>query len=78
QHIQIKVVGDQGEIAFKIKRSTALQRLMDAYINKSGQDRASVRFLYDGNRLEGTETPEELDMEEGDQIQVTVQQIGGF
>ncbi|KAI8918397.1 hypothetical protein PhCBS80983_g01198 [Powellomyces hirtus] len=78
QHINLKVVGqDQSEIAFKIKRTTPLQRLMDAYVGKTGQDRNSVRFLYDGARINGHETPDELDMEDNDMIQVSVQQLGG-
>ncbi|KAI9098673.1 small ubiquitin-related modifier 2-A [Phlyctochytrium arcticum] len=78
QHINLKVLGhDQTEIAFKIKRTTPLQRLMDAYVSKTGQDKTSVRFLYDGNRINGHETPDELEMEDNDMIQVTVQQLGG-
>ncbi|KAI9012830.1 small ubiquitin-like protein [Gaertneriomyces semiglobifer] len=78
QHINLKVVNQDGsEIAFKIKRSTPMQRLMDAYVAKTGQDKNSVRFLFDGQRINGHETPEELDMEDNDQIQVSVQQLGG-
>ncbi|TPX67370.1 hypothetical protein SpCBS45565_g03817 [Spizellomyces sp. 'palustris'] len=78
QHINLKVLGqDQSEIAFKIKRTTPLQRLMDAYVAKTGQDKSSVRFLYDGQRINGHETPDELDMEDNDMIQVSVQQLGG-
>ncbi|KAJ3006508.1 hypothetical protein HKX48_000101 [Thoreauomyces humboldtii] len=77
QHINLKVVGGDGsEIAFKIKRTTPLQRLMDAYVNKTGQDKGAVRFIIDGNRINGHETPDELEMEDGDMIQVSVQQAG--
>ncbi|KAI8812964.1 ubiquitin-related domain-containing protein [Cladochytrium replicatum] len=78
EHINLKVVGsDNTEIAFKIKRSTPLSKLMDAYIQKTGLDRNSIRFLFEGDRLQPHNTPDELDMEDGDQISVAVQQLGG-
>ncbi|KAI9320327.1 ubiquitin-related domain-containing protein [Zopfochytrium polystomum] len=79
QHINLKVKGADGtEIAFKIKRSTTLQRLMDAYTSKTGVDKNSIRFMFDGKRLLGTETPDMLEMEDGDMISTAVTQIGGW
>ncbi|KAJ3041045.1 hypothetical protein HDV00_009945 [Rhizophlyctis rosea] len=78
QHINLKVVGnDQSEISFKIKNTTPFQRLMDAYLQKTGQDKNAVRFLYQGTRIQADATPQDLDMEDGDQIDVTVEQLGG-
>ncbi|KAI8622037.1 ubiquitin-related domain-containing protein [Chytriomyces sp. MP71] len=78
QHINLKVVGSDGnEVAFKIKRSTQLSKLMDAYSSKTGVDPRSVRFLVDGNRLNPTDTPDSLDLEDGDVIQTTINQVGG-
>ena len=37
----------------------------------------SVRFLFDGNRISPNQTPEELDMEDNDVIDVMVEQQGG-
>ena len=37
----------------------------------------SVRFLFDGNRVNPNQTPQELDMEDGDVIDVMVEQQGG-
>ncbi|TPX77305.1 hypothetical protein CcCBS67573_g01422 [Chytriomyces confervae] len=44
--------------AFKIKRSTQLSKLMEAYSNKTGVDSKSIRFLLDGVRLNPTDTPD--------------------
>ncbi|KAJ3215574.1 Small ubiquitin- modifier 1 [Dinochytrium kinnereticum] len=78
RHVNLKVVGPDGtEIAFKIKRSTPLQRLMDAYVAKTGVDSKTIRFLVDGSRIQGTQTPDELELEDGDQIETAVQQLGG-
>ncbi|KAI8378050.1 ubiquitin-related domain-containing protein [Radiomyces spectabilis] len=79
EHINLKVVGsDNNEVFFKIKRTTQLKKLMDAYCDRQGKSPNSVRFLYDGNRVLPTHTPNELDMEDGDTIDVMVEQIGGF
>jgi hypothetical protein len=38
EHINLKVVGpDGGEVAFKIKKTTNLSKLMEAYATKTGQ-----------------------------------------
>ncbi|KAI8839057.1 ubiquitin-related domain-containing protein [Chytriomyces cf. hyalinus JEL632] len=61
QHINLKVLGSDGnEIAFKIKRSTQLSKLMEAYSNKTGVDSKSIRFLLDGVRLNPTDTPDSV------------------
>jgi small ubiquitin-related modifier len=36
-----------------------------------------VRFLFDGQRLNSNQTPQELEMEDGDVIDVMVEQQGG-
>nr|CAG8611170.1 4681_t:CDS:2 [Entrophospora candida] len=49
---------------------------MDAYCERQGKSLASLRFLYDGERVQSHNTPAELDMEDGDSIDVMVEQIG--
>ena len=39
---------------------------------------SDIRFLYEGERLKGGETPVDLDMEDGDQIQAAIEQQGGY
>lgn len=45
---------DHNEVFFKIKRSTQLKKLMDAYCERQGKATSSVRFLYDGIRIQPT------------------------
>ncbi|EIE76644.1 hypothetical protein G6F46_003770 [Rhizopus delemar] len=79
EHINLKVVGsDKNEVFFKIKRTTQLRKLMDAYCERQGKAPGSVRFLYDGTRVQNHNTPNELDMDDGDSIDVMVEQIGGY
>jgi len=76
--INVKVVSSTGdEIFFKIKRSTKLSKLQGAYATKVGKDVASIRFLYDGSRINDDDTPSSLDMEDNDTIDVMVEQVGG-
>jgi hypothetical protein len=51
---------DQSEVFFKIKRSTQLKKLMEAYCDRQGKTLSSVRFLYDGERVQTTNTPNEV------------------
>ncbi|KAJ6510812.1 small ubiquitin-related modifier [Mycena sanguinolenta] len=76
--INIKVVSSTGEeVFFKIKRSTKLSKLQGAYASKVGKDVGSIRFLYDGARINDDDTPASLDMEDNDTIDVMVEQVGG-
>jgi len=62
---------------FKIKRTTALKKLMDAFCERQGKAPNSVRFLFDGSRVQPSDTPESLDMQDGDCLEVHQEQIGG-
>jgi len=77
-HISLKVVDQEGnEVYFKIKRSTPLRKLMDAYCSRQAKSQDSIRFLYDGQRVLPDSTPEEMDMEDNDIIDAVLQQTGG-
>ncbi|TFK51262.1 ubiquitin-like protein [Heliocybe sulcata] len=76
--INIKVVTSSGEeVFFKIKRNTKLSKLQAAYAAKVGKDVGSIRFLYDGQRINEDDTPASLEMEDSDTIDVMVEQVGG-
>ncbi|XP_051134892.1 small ubiquitin-related modifier 1-like [Andrographis paniculata] len=77
-HINLKVKGQDGnEVHFRIKKSTQLKKLMNAYCDRQSVDYNSIAFLFDGRRLRGEQTPEELEMEEGDEIDAMLHQTGG-
>ena len=67
------------EIIFVLKHTTPLQKMMHAYCNRKGVSTSSVRFLFeDSNRINETQTPQQLDMEDGDRIHVRREQMGGM
>ncbi|EGN97649.1 hypothetical protein SERLA73DRAFT_139979 [Serpula lacrymans var. lacrymans S7.3] len=78
--IQLKVVFQGRTLYFSTKRTSSLRRLIDAAADRLGIDRDAVRFQYNGITLRGDEreTPQELDMEEDDEIDVHIEQIGGY
>ncbi|CAH9072758.1 unnamed protein product [Cuscuta epithymum] len=78
QHINLKVKGQDGnEVFFRIKRSTQLKKLMNAYCDRQSVEITSIAFLFDGRRLRADQTPDELEMEDGDEIDAMLHQTGG-
>ena len=49
---------------------------VNAYAKRKGVQGNALRFLLDGQRINATQTPEELEMEDGDVIDVMVEQQG--
>jgi small ubiquitin-related modifier len=77
-HINLKVVGaDNSEVHFKIKKTTQLKKLKQAYADRQGVSLTSLRFLFDGQRVSDEMSPKTLEMEEGDVIEVYQEQTGG-
>ena len=62
EHLNIKVTDSNNEVFFKIKRTTQLKKLMDAFCERSGKAPTSVRFLYDGTRVMPTDSPESVSL----------------
>ena len=58
EHLNIKVTDNNNEVFFKIKRTTQLKKLMDAFCERQGKSPASVRFLFDGQRVQPTDNPD--------------------
>uniref|UniRef100_A0A7N0ZZ03 Small ubiquitin-related modifier n=1 Tax=Kalanchoe fedtschenkoi TaxID=63787 RepID=A0A7N0ZZ03_KALFE len=77
-HINLKVKGQDGnEVFFRIKRNTQLRKLMNAYCDRQSVEMNSIAFLFDGRRLRQEQTPDELEMEDGDEIDAMLHQTGG-
>ncbi|KAJ2009688.1 SUMO protein smt3 [Coemansia thaxteri] len=78
EQVNIKVIGpDSSEVMFRIKTTTKLSKLMQAYCTRTGQAAGSVRFLVDGQRISADDTPQSLGLEEGDSIDAMSEQVGG-
>ena len=60
-----------------IKRSNKLEKLMNHFCTKMNLSANQCRFIFDGERLKDDDTPDKLEMENGDEIDVMVEQTGG-
>nr|DAD23966.1 TPA_asm: hypothetical protein HUJ06_025429 [Nelumbo nucifera] len=61
----------------RIKRSTQLRKLMIAYCKQQLIELNSVKFFFDGIRLLGEQTPDELKMKDNDEIDAIVEKCKG-
>ena len=78
EYIKLKVVGqDSNEIHFRVKMSTSMAKLKKSYAERVGAPVTSLRFLFDGRRINDDETPKALEMEQEDVIEVYQEQTGG-
>ena len=64
-------------MTFKIKKTTKLQKVFEAYTQHLGVEVGSRRFFFDGKRIKGDATPKMLEMEDQDQIDCFLEQVGG-
>ena len=70
-NIKLKVVGqDSNEIHFRVKQTTQMGKLMKSYSERVGVPITSLRFLFDGRRINDDESPSALEMEQDDAIEV--------
>ena len=78
EYIQLKVVQENStEIQVRVKQNSELVELKQTYSDMVGVPISSLRFLFHGTRIDGTESPQSLDMETDDQIEVYEEQRGG-
>jgi small ubiquitin-related modifier len=79
EYIKLKVVGqDSNEIHFRVKQTTQMGKLKKSYSERVGVPVTSLRFLFDGRRINDDETPKALEMEQDDVIEVYQEQTGGM
>ena len=77
QPINIKVMTQDGyEVSFKMKEGTEFRKLMDAFCQRQGISENTVRFLLEGVKLDHAQTPMDVGMEDGDIIDLMVEQQG--
>ena len=80
EYIKLKVVSqDSNEIRFRVKQTTQIGKLKKSYSERVGVPVTSLRFLFDGCRINDDESmlALEKEMEEDDVIEVYQEQNGG-
>ena len=77
-HITLRVKDqDQNEVFFRIKKSAPLKMLMDGYCVRKHVQLDTFVFMIDDRRLRPEQTPNEVGLEDGDEIDVFTHQVGG-
>lgn len=75
--ISIKVSDlDGGEVIFKMKNTTRFASIFEAICARKKLANGSFSLIFDGKRVKRNDTPEDLDMEDGDEIVVVLEQYG--
>lgn len=78
EHIHVKVSGQDGSLVhFKVKMNTKMEKVMKAYCQRQGFNIENLRFFFDGQPLNGSDTPATLGMEDKDVIDAFQRQTGG-
>jgi small ubiquitin-related modifier len=54
-----------------------MSKVFNAYAQRKGLDPKALRFLLDGQRIADDETPKTLELEDEDQIDCLLEQLGG-
>ena len=75
--INIRIRAQCGEETFfKVKTTTKLNKIFNAYATRKGVAATDLRFLFSGVRVRGDQTPAGIDMEEGDMLDCMAEQGG--
>mmetsp|Transcript_3510 Transcript_3510/g.10173 ORF Transcript_3510/g.10173 Transcript_3510/m.10173 type:complete len:93 (+) Transcript_3510:224-502(+) len=77
-HITLVVKDQNGsDLQFKVKGITKFEKIFAAYCERKGIQPAGIKFLFDGERLLSTSTPEQEKMADNDVIDAVLEQTGG-
>lgn len=61
----------------KVKAATPFQKIFEAAEKRFQKEPGTFKFTFDGQRIRPEMTPAELGMEDGDQIDAHLTQVGG-
>lgn len=55
-----------------------MSKVFSTYAQRKGVEVNALRFLLDGERIKEDQTPKSLELEDNDQIDCMLEQVGGF
>ena len=62
---------------YRVKHNGTMKKLMEVFAKRNRTDVSSIRFLVDGERVTDKCTPASLELEDKDQVDCFVEQVGG-
>ncbi|KAJ8516715.1 hypothetical protein ONZ45_g6000 [Pleurotus djamor] len=75
--LNITVALGEQQVTVKVKPNMPFRKIFEAAEQRFGKDPGTFRFTYDGERIKADDTPGSLGMEDGDQVDAHLEQIGG-
>jgi len=76
-NLNVKWSSTGESIEFKVKMKTEFGKVRKALAQKFGVEQSSFRLLMDGQQVTDTQTPKMVEMEDGDQLDAVLEQLGG-
>ncbi|THV02058.1 hypothetical protein K435DRAFT_775796 [Dendrothele bispora CBS 962.96] len=73
--LNISYEGNQVQV--KVKANMTFKKIFEAAEKRFQKEPGTFKFTYEGNRVQPTDTPASLEMEDGDQIDAFLEQLGG-
>ncbi|GAW07577.1 ubiquitin-related domain-containing protein [Lentinula edodes] len=74
-NLQIQYEGNQ--VTVKVKADMQFKKIFKAAAIKFNKEEGTLKFTYDGNRIQEDDSPAGLGMEDGDLIDAFLEQLGG-
>jgi small ubiquitin-related modifier len=77
--VTIKLGAGENRTSFKVKTTTKFSKIANAYASKQGRTVEGLTFVFEGTRIAGTsdQTVGDLQIHDGDQVDVANAQVGG-
>ncbi|KAF9476139.1 hypothetical protein BDN70DRAFT_188524 [Pholiota conissans] len=75
--LNLNISYDGAQITVKVKTNMKFGKIFEAAEKKFGKESGTFKFTYEGQRVSKDDTPAGLGMEDGDQIDAFLEQLGG-
>eukprot|EP00741_Cyanophora_paradoxa_P001179 tig00000459_g1137.t1 len=78
ERISLKVLDQHGAVdIYRIKSTSRLEKLFVTHGRRIGVPADRIRFMFDGARIQPHQTPDGVGLQDGDEIDVMMEQVGG-
>jgi len=75
--ITIHVSHQEQQISVAVSMSTQFSKVFDVAYKKFNKKKGTIKFTFDGQRVQADDTPKMLEMTDGDLIEAHIEQLGG-
>ncbi|KAF8804028.1 hypothetical protein BYT27DRAFT_7107980 [Phlegmacium glaucopus] len=74
--LNLNIAYDGTHITVKVKTNMKFAKIFEASEKRFGKEPGTFKFTYEGQRVGKEDTPASLGMEDGDQIDAFLEQVG--